>query len=344
MKNPVQISFGNDISRIIRGFAVIMMVFNHSIPNAIIGIAVPLFSFLVGYGYAFARERSLRHSLTRIWHLLSYYWLILAVFVMPAAILGYHKPMPLDEIILSLFGLSPFLNAYCWYIYFYIFAMLLMPVLSRLIDRYSLKAVFVIIAVCAAISIPVGEIPKFGQDFWYNIIWRCFRHFPVVVSGYYVARKNLVARLRLPRHPLTAIAALCVLVGIYFLRGLPYFKVNHLPATQLFNFIWIPIFAFAVATIFTLYHLKPIFAFLTQMGLKSMNIWLLHALFFTRTTRAIYGVLVNWITWKPALAVVVLALSFILAVAVDFIMNALKTVIANIKIWFSAKSFVNLNK
>lgn len=332
------------MSRIIRGIAVIMMVFNHCMPGKIIAIAVPLFSFLVGYGYAFARERSVRHSLKRIWHLLSYYWLIVVVLVMPAAIIGYHKPIPLSEIVLSLFGLSGMLDAYCWYIYFYIIVMLLMPVLSRLIDRYSLKAVFVLIAICAAISIPVGEIPKFGQNFTYNIVWRFFRYLPVVISGYYVARKNLVAYVRVPKHPMTAIGALCIMVGIYFLRGWTIFKVNDLPATQLFNFIWIPIFVFATATIFNLYSLKPLFIFLTQMGLKSMNIWLIHALFFTRTTRAIYGVLVNWISWKPGLAIVVLLLSFVFSVVIDLIMKFLTKSIISVKIWLSAKSFVNLSK
>lgn len=141
MTNVGTIDFGPDKSQILRGLAIIFMITLHNDTLPEFKICVPIFTFLVGYGYAFAKEKNLRHGLKRSWHLLSHFWLILLGLFLPVAIWkGDYEPT-IGNVLLNMFGLESNLNWYSWYIYFYIFAMLAMIPASRLIKRFKLYGV-----------------------------------------------------------------------------------------------------------------------------------------------------------------------------------------------------------
>lgn len=307
------LTFGNDMSRIVRGIAIILMVCNHSMPGKVIGFAVPLFSFLVGYGYAFAKKRGASHSLSRIWHLLRDYWFVIFAICLPAALISYHKPLAAGDIALAMFGMNPCLNCFCWYIYFYIFAMLTMPGIARVVDRFSWKGTLAVALGFGALYWWIQGIAPADRIWGWNIAYRVTRYMPVVAVGYLVAKRNLVSLVRLPKSPLVPVAALAVMTGVYFLRGLDYAKI--------LDCLWAPLFAFATAALFKDYTMKPIRGFLTQMGLKSMNIWFLHALFFTASTKGLFYPLVGWIHWTPGYVAAILGLSYLFAVTVDGIMR-----------------------
>lgn len=311
--NTNSLKFGNDMSRIVRGIAIILMVCNHSMPGKVIGFAVPLFSFLVGYGYAFAKNRGPRHSVSRIWHLLKDYWFVIFAICLPAALISYHKPLAIGDIALAMFGMNPVLSCFCWYIYFYIFAMLAMPLIANGIDRFSWKGTLAIALGFGALYWWIQGIAPADRIWGWNIAYRVTRYMPVVVVGYWVAKQNLVGLIKLPKSPLVPVAAVAVMVGIYLTRGIEYAKV--------LDCLWAPLFAFATAAMFQSYNMKPIRGFLTQMGLKSMNIWFLHALFFTAATKGLFYPLVGWIHWTPGYVAAILGLSYLFAVVVGGIMR-----------------------
>lgn len=302
------------MSRLVRGIAIILMVTGHSLPGRVIAFAVPLFSFLVGYGYAFARTRDFSNFTKRVWHLLRGYWIILFAICLPAAYFTYPLPIRPLEVLQCMFGLSPKLSFFCWYVYFYIFAMIVMPGVSRLIDRYGLRAVIGLSAICGGYMLafdPLGLRPYH----YMGILYRCLRYMPIVMMGYWLARNNIASRLRMVRAPWAVVVALVVMVGVYLLRAWPYARI--------IDCIWAPTVAFAVASIFGVYELRPLRIVLNALGLKSMNIWFLHALFFTHATKGLFGPLVEWI--KPGTPVTnftfvlaVLSLSYLMAVIVDY--------------------------
>lgn len=306
------LKFGNDLSRIVRGIAIIMMVVNHSLPGRITGVAVLLFTFLVGYGYAFAREHSIRHSLGRVWHLLRGYWFVLLGVCLPAALLGWNGHLHADEVAKGLFGLDPTLNFYSWYVWLYICLMAVLPWCAGAIDRYGLRALVPLVAVCVA--------GRFGAQLWdayaARYLLKLATWLPVALVAYYVAHGRLIERISVPRHPLTAVVAVAAMVGVYFLRTIP--------AAQWADALLAPVIAVAVAAIFGLYALTPLRAVLTELGLKSMNIWFLHALFFTYSTRDTFGLVVGWIAWKPLWIAAVILLSYLMSIAVDYISDGLK--------------------
>lgn len=332
MTSPQPLAFGNDMSRIVRGIAIILMVAGHTMPGRVVAFAVPLFSFLVGYGYNFARQRNLRHSLSRSWHLLANFWFILFAVCIPLALVSQPKPINFTELLLNMFGLNGRYNFYCWYIYFYLIAMALLPCLSRLIDRWGWKAV-------------VGMALLFGAGAWgldlhiagltklqlrsaggvaTNVAYRTCRYMPIVLAAYQLARTNFFAKIKIRKNIWALLGAVAALAALYFFRKTPYVKALDL--------VWAPVAAGLVAALFGLWKLAPLRWLLTQLGLHSMGIWFLHALFFTHTTRKFLVPLVAWTPanwWRP---LPILLLSWLMAVIVAKAYSYLP------KVWVSLKT------
>lgn len=321
-----ELTFGNDMSRIVRGIAIILMVTGHSLPGKIIGFAVPLFSFLVGYGYAFAKDHSWRNSLHRVWHLLSNFWIILFCICLPAALISYPIPLKLSETVQGMFGLCGRLNFYAWYIYFYIFAMAVMPGVSRVIDRFGLKGALAVAGICGLIVAGILAIPHYDSYLAGRVAYRCFRYLPIVAMAYYLAKRRIFSRLHFPSHWIVPLVALAGMVGVYFLRGVPY--------AQIFDLLWAPLFAALTAMAFSVFSLRWLRVLLTELGMKSMHIWFLHALFFTHATKGLFGPLVGWIHFKPLFILAVLGLSYLMAILIDKAVGGVKLLCSRIAVFW----------
>lgn len=187
MTNSSTIDFGPDKSQILRGLAIIFMITLHNDTLPEFKICVPIFTFLVGYGYAFAKEKNLRHGLKRSWHLLSHFWLILLGLFLPVAIWkGGYEPT-IGNVLLNMFGLESNLNWYSWYIYFYIFAMLVMIPASRLIPQFKLPALGALILLSLCLCFAIHLIPDWRANVYLQAIHDCFLCSPVMFSGFYLA-------------------------------------------------------------------------------------------------------------------------------------------------------------
>lgn len=91
-----------ETTRQIKGIAILLMIFHHFCGTALfpklgemwirIGasckICVAIYAVLSGYGYFFAKEKTVRYGLKKIWGLLEIYWLSLFTLFIPAAIRG----------------------------------------------------------------------------------------------------------------------------------------------------------------------------------------------------------------------------------------------------------------
>lgn len=306
--NFKQLEFGNDKSRLLRGIAIIFMVTNHTLPGMVIAFAVSLFSFLVGYGYAFAKERNLRHGYRRVKHLLGEYWVIFLGICLPAALLYYPFKITGINVVYGMFGLDPKLNFYSWYVYFYIFAMAVMPVVSRVIDRYGWRGAAGIMLLCVGLY--------YAGDWWRihypsrieNVPCRCFANFPVIVAGYWMARYKVFSKVRVPDVWWVAPLALVAMVGVYFARGSE--------ISRFFDFAWAPIFAGLMTVALSPGWLAPVRKILTLGGIQSGRIWFLHGLFMTHATKVAFGRLVDWIKLPFFKVVAILLISYLFAVII----------------------------
>lgn len=184
---PVNIDFGPNKSQILRGIAIIFMIALHNETLPEFKICVPIFTFLVGYGYAFAKEKNLKHGLQRSWRLLSHFWLILLGIFLPTAILaGGFKPT-LGNVIPELFGLDSQLNWYSWYLYFYIYAMVIMIPASWLISRFRFLACCCLIILCFGAVFVIHQISDLSNNMYIQAIHDCLLCSPVMFMGFYLA-------------------------------------------------------------------------------------------------------------------------------------------------------------
>lgn len=108
------LQFTRDYTQIIKGIAILFMMILHvggsgatyDVPvrtmdaYPVLGflhpsfkLCVGIFTFMIGYGYAFAKKKDWRYSVKHVWALLKVFWLILLGITVPSICLsgGYFK-------------------------------------------------------------------------------------------------------------------------------------------------------------------------------------------------------------------------------------------------------------
>jgi len=298
----VNIDFGPDKSQILRGIAIIFMIVLHNNTFPEFKICVPIFTFLVGYGYAFAKDKNLKHGIYRSWRLLSHFWLILFGICLPVGILvGGFKPT-LSNVIPELFGLDSQLNWYSWYIYFYIYAMVAMIPVSRLISRFKLSACCCLIILCFVAVFAIHRIPGWSDNIYIQAIHDCFLCSPVMLIGFYLADGGGITSLKLRKDLKTAVILTLIMVSTFAVRALPY--------VTFLDFILAPIFCVATVALFNIIRWRWLHKVLIALGKESMNMWFLHALFATSCTAIVFAPLIMWIQPKILTIAVMVIVSY----------------------------------
>ena len=253
-------------------------------------ICVAIYCFLTGYGYAFAKNKNLRYGLTKCAGLLKRYWLQLFLFFIPVAVIGGYELTP-QLLVRNLFGLSPNLNYFAWYVYFYIFAMLLLPVCtnSEKLWKNPWIGLFGIVGLSYVAAVVLHSLPAYENNTLVADLFNCAIYFPGVIFGYVCAKYKIFEYLdaKLPECPwLYAVAAIAVLFCrtiISSVMGLP------------LDIYYAPIFVYccyrAVKHKWVKYPRKA----LTVCGKYSTPIWFFHAVFFSAYIRDYC----QWIIWLP---------------------------------------------
>ena len=94
-------------TQMIKGVAILIMIMHHFIviPFTEFGyiitkfgyackICVGIYAMLSGYGYFFAKEKTIKYGLKKIWGLLKIYWISLFTLFIPMALIGGWKITP----------------------------------------------------------------------------------------------------------------------------------------------------------------------------------------------------------------------------------------------------------
>lgn len=94
-------------------------------------ICVPVFCFLTGYFYSIGQNRSWRHVLRKASDFLLSYWAAFALLAV-AAVVSVGWPYTPLAVIQEAFALKRPTMLFCWYVMFYLPALLLLPLVPRL--------------------------------------------------------------------------------------------------------------------------------------------------------------------------------------------------------------------
>jgi len=307
------IRFDKSMTSIVKGFAIIFMIMlhfygasNYDVPldfshafykgGDLLKICVGMFTFMVGYGYAFSQTKDLRYSLKHIKKLLIPYLTIFVVFMLPIC---YKDLMHEDvgTLVKNLFGFESRYYYYNWFVYYFIFAMLVMPFVSRFINSKALRNTIIVIIVSLIISVIIHEIPYFLSCFGLLVpdiveitpllaLFFCFNMLPVTVLGYLFAHEGYYERINIGRLPKfwALVLGLALMALALILRN--YWLPLHIPFQ--FDFFYAPMMIGGIVILFNKFKLHPLRSVLSKMGEVSVYMWFFQTLFTTPTVRWFY--------------------------------------------------------
>lgn len=330
----IQITFGKDKTAIIKGFAIVFMILLHVFGGAgwyendipmnhneglirfmhSFQICVGIFVFMIGYGYAFSKKKDFSYSVKHVKQLLTAFWTVLFLFAVPASLGTLHssKLGGARLLYLNMFGIDETLLWVSWFVFLYIWAMIVMPFMGRIIDRKPyLWTIILIVLSFAAQFVVWCFVPDFNNHPWWHALFVCLSWTPIILLGYLFARKEWFQKIRIPNHwSVPIIATALVFVVLWLKMVLPGIKILN------FDIIYAPVIILCILVVFSQIKPKYLSKIMTELGDKSVYMWFVHALFFTAATRPVYHqfVMISNNLWIVALWTIVL--SYLISVVI----------------------------
>lgn len=320
-------------TQMIKGIAILIMIAHHFIvipfselPYLITlfgyacKICVAIYAVLSGYGYFFAREKTVRYGVKKIWGLLQIYWLSLFTLFIPAAIRGGWKVTP-QQLIVQMFGLLPNLNWFAWYVFFYAFCMLVMPVLCKYrVFRFKpIVNLGLMLIVPYCIEIALHTVPNYETNTIIHDLFSCFSYFPCFLVGYWMAENRLVEKVKFMkwmRNPILNLIGIAVIFGTRIL-------VNSI-AGFLLDVFYAPILICLTVNLFEIIDCKPVSAVFNTLGKYSTGMWFFHAVFFSTYVCEWFQPILKLVSWPPLMYVWLVMLSLAGAFVYQKILNGLQ--------------------
>lgn len=158
-----------------------------------------LFHLLIGFGYAFSKQKTVAGGLHRAFKLLVQFWLLLFPLFVPLFLIGGGK-LSAYQIITNAFGLESDLHHFSWYLYYYIYAMVIMPFAAKVIDHYGWKAAIGLVVVTYGLEVGIHTIPNYDTNIFTQAAFDCFFNSPLLFLGYYMASIMCMVRFHCKRN------------------------------------------------------------------------------------------------------------------------------------------------
>ncbi len=298
--------FSWSASTALKGVAVLLMVFYHCygfpqwfvspdlIPSCLGGvtracaghakICVAIFAFLTGWTYYRHADKSLGYTLKKIIALLADFAVILFFLMFLACIFCGYK-ISFFNVMSELLPFSDLhqLVLFSWYIGFYIMMMSLLPFLeatAQVKNVWWRIVLWISAGVCVVFSTTILNIPYF--DYW----------FPCAVSGYACSRlylfEKVCAKLQRKCNVYVAAAVLIAVAGVIDICGGTYFRYFSSGHHYSSGVITVPLLCCGWILLQPVIERLKLTGVLIQLGKHSLNIWLLHSVFFSSVTRALF--------------------------------------------------------
>lgn len=247
----------------------------------VLKICVGIYTFMVGYGYAYAKRKNFSYSCHHAKKLLIAFWTILLGLALPA---GYNQLSGGEELLLNMFSIKSTLCWVSWFVHFYLWAMIVMPFIGRLIDKKPI--VFSIIFIIGAFLSEVALhqfIPGYKHNNWLQVLFNCLLQTPCMILGYLFSRKQWFQRISVPQHWAVAFVAILIITLTLWIR----YKFRSIYGFNM-DFFYAPLVIFSILVIFNQYKMTYFSRIMKELGDKSVYMWFFHGLFFTAATRSIY--------------------------------------------------------
>lgn len=268
-------------------------------------ICVGIYAVLSGYGYFFAKKKTVKYGLKKSWGLLQEYWITLFIIFIPLAILGGWK-VTWKNILINFFALGPNLNWNAWYVYFFIFCMLVMPWVSKIFCFHPVMNVSLALGVPFVLEAGIHVIfPYYLAITMLQVLFNCMLYFGVFLMGYLMAKYDIIRKIQF-----SWILGLLMMIGAIGLR----IVLRHI---NTFGFntdaIYAPIFVLGAAKFFEGKQSKYTNVF-DLLGKYSTGMWFFHAVFFATYVKDYFQPMMTVVKPLPLMYVWLVMLSFVGAV------------------------------
>lgn len=322
----------------IKAIAILLMVFHHLYSQTIDGyayphswyvlagcckICVPIFAFLTGWAYAFNKTPTCVYSLKKLGQFFLSYWVVV-LFCQGFASLCCGYELSWEHLTNELLPIGKQrVMPHCWYVIFFAYLMLLLPLLAKLgkisrpLIKYSLILLFVVGVYFCPLPLPyASDVARYSVSF---------------LLAYYLAKSGVykIAAVKFPakRPYLTALCAvlLCGLFilcyGWFFPLALIVTHAGFLTPVMVAIAALLFIFCYdsAVISVFPGW-LKKASLFL---GKHSMNIWFLHGLASSSATKHIVQPFVYYIHNPLYVVGITIVVCLLLSLAITPVQQAL---------------------
>lgn len=234
-------------------------------------ICVPIFMILSGYGFFISCNRGIYYLISKIsWFFISC-WLVLLVFIPLGIIISEGKfALTFFELILNATFISSSYNNEWWFAKFYIFCLVCLPAIYYISDKPKLLLLLtVFLYFLSKIFIRLDNFYLNGISdfiFWLSVF---LLGFYLASSGYFGFINDLCGRL--------CRSLICVL-ALIFLFFFFAFTIKILSFNLNLLVIISPVF---ISVLLLLFRFSPnaISRLFTELGNKSMYIWLTHSFY-----------------------------------------------------------------
>lgn len=226
-----------------------------------------------------------------------------------------------DILLLNMVGVNSQLNWFSWFVAFYIYAMIVMPFVGRLIDRKPILWSAVCIGIFFAGEVALHELyPEYTENDWTQRFFDCLLQSPCMVLGYLFARKEWFTKIQIWQSKYMSLLAFLLISGIFIVRNIKGAIIG-------FNldFVCAPLFIFSALVIANQQKCRVVSNVLTLLGGASVYMWFFHALFFITSTRWLYQplVAVSDSLWIVTLWTIVL--TYICSWCIMFVVNKVES-------------------
>lgn len=235
-------------------------------------------------------------------------------------VVGGWKLTP-SKMIIQLFGLLPNLNWFAWYVFFYIFCMLVMPLLCKYqVFRFKpLENLGMMLFIPYIFEVVLHMIPNYEVNTILHDLYSCFLYFPCFLIGYWMAENHIVEKSKQMKWMHKSGICLIGIMAIFLMR----ITVNAI-AGFLLDVIYVPIMICCIVNLFEKKNYKKISMGLNILGKYSTEIWFFHAVFFSTYVCDWFQPILKIVSWPPLLFVWLVLLSLIGAVVYQKILKGLQ--------------------
>lgn len=326
-----KVEITKDMTLILKGFAILFMIAHHVLIKEFyieppiflssfiafclqIGMkmCVGIFTFFVGYGYFYSKNKDTKYAIQHFWRMIKMYWLILIPTILLAVWGGYE--LNAYNLLYNVVGLKAQYNLGNWYVYFYLFALCILPLVNMILQ----KRIWTLVAAMIVVAGILWSIIS-SNDFVSTAIKNCLIYFQVLVVGFACAKTQILSRMSLRISSVIvwfvlAILAVILRCGFSMICGL---------STDI---ILIPIFVISISALFQTCNSSMVKTVLSALGASSTLMWFIHAIPFSDGTRVLFQNSPVWVNSVLAQFIIVTMLSYMVTRYVQIGINKIESV------------------